>query len=681
MAMKIKINYENKKIQDVELGDYVVSFDIENNKFRHNVVTNTHLPIVKRENQVKLITTDGTWFITSKTHPMCFRNENGNWDYKPTENIIVGDIVKSQNGLETEILSIKIGNEIEEENDEQFFDISVNNDNNYLAGHNDKKVVVHNSSTTYFPFWHKEIEDVLVLKNNKGTDDNRVRKMDYGIQFCRLFYKRFIANETITLFSPHEVKDLYEAFGDNEKFEELYLKYEKDNKVSKKVIKARDLMNQFCQERIGTGRIYLQNIDHANEHSSFLEQISMSNLCVEITLPVNYMSHIDDGRTVKKWITVKSEDLEEYNEWRKDNQTLYLNGRTNKLHKLTNTNLFELFDSPNNIKDDTIFFEEEFELVWGETPAEIALCVLSAINLGAIKELSDLEEICEFTVRALDYVITHQDYPVEAAKKMLQRRSIGVGVTNLAYYFAKNNVEYGSAESLLLLDETMEFIQYYLIKASVKLAKEYGKCGFFNKTKYSKGILPIDTYCKKVDGIVSRPYKLDWEGLRRDVLTYGMRNSTLTAIMPCESSSVVSNSTNGIEPPRNLITIKKSKQGVIKMAVPEVYKLKNKYKMAFDVTNKEYSNIQAVIQKWIDQGISGNHYYSMENGESLSMTEVVKDIIYFYNMGGKQLYYANTSDGKTDDINKMMNEKSNTVKSEVVDDEDGEDCVGGACSI
>jgi ribonucleoside-diphosphate reductase alpha subunit len=537
------------------------------------------------------------------------------------------------------------------------------------------------SSSTYFPFWHKEIEDVLVLKNNKGTDDNRVRKMDYGIQFCRLFYKRFIANETITLFSPHEVKDLYEAFGDNEKFEELYLKYEKDNKVSKKVIKARDLMNQFCQERIGTGRIYLQNIDHANEHSSFLEQITMSNLCVEITLPVNYMSHIDDGKSVKKWITIKSENLEKYNEWRKDNQTLYLNGRTNKLHKLTNTNLFELFDSPNNIKDDTIFLEEEFELVWGETPAEIALCVLSAINLGAIKELGDLEEICEFTVRALDYVITHQDYPVEAAKKMLQRRSIGVGVTNLAYYFAKNNVEYGSAESLLLLDETMEFIQYYLIKASVKLAKEYGKCGFFNKTKYSKGILPIDTYCKKVDGIVSRPYKLDWEGLRQDVLTYGMRNSTLTAIMPCESSSVVSNSTNGIEPPRNLITIKKSKQGVIKMAVPEVYKLKNKYKMAFDVTNKEYSNIQAVIQKWIDQGISGNHYYSMENGESLSMTEVVKDIIYFYNMGGKQLYYANTSDGKTDDINKMMNEKSNNVKSEVVDDEDGENCAGGACSI
>ncbi len=538
------------------------------------------------------------------------------------------------------------------------------------------------SSTTYFPFWHQEIEDVLVLKNNKGTDDNRVRKMDYGIQFSKLFYRRFIKNENITLFSPHEVKDLYDAFGYNERFEELYEKYEKDPKVSKKVVKARDLMNQFCQERIGTGRIYLMNIDHVNEHSAFQDKVHMSNLCTEINLPTTPISHIDDGKLVKRWIKVKNSDLSAYNEYRIENPFLYLNGKTGDLHKLNNTNLFSLFNAPLSSDSDYQFFEEEFELVWGETPAEIALCVLSAINLGTIKELADLEEICEFTVRALDFVITHQDYPVDAAKKMLNRRSIGVGVTNLAYYFAKNNVEYGSSESLILLDEVMEYIQFYLIKASVKLAKEYGKCGLFNRTKYSQGILPIDTYSKKVDNLVKRPYSLDWESLRQDVLTYGMRNSTLTAIMPCESSSVVSNSTNGIEPPRTLITSKKSKQGIIKMAVPEVYKLKNKYKLAFDVTNTEYSNVQAVIQKWIDQGISGNHYYSMENGESLSIAEVVKDILYFFNVGGKQLYYANTSDGKTDDMAKMMkDEKANTLENSQSIQEDVDDCAGGACSI
>ncbi len=539
------------------------------------------------------------------------------------------------------------------------------------------------NSTTYFPFWHKEIEDVLVLKNNKGTDDNRVRKMDYGIQFCRLFYKRFITNDNITLFSPHEVKDLYDAFGYNERFEELYEKYEKDPKVTKKVVKARELMNQFCQERIGTGRIYVMNIDHANDHSSFLDQITMSNLCTEITLPVKHMSHIDDGKLVKRYIKVKNENIEAYNKWRLENPYLYLNGKTGDIHNLTKNNTFTLFTSPLDVDNDSQYFEEDFELVWGETPAEIALCVLSAINLGAIKELSELEEICEFTVRALDFVISNQDYPVDSAKKMLLRRSIGVGITNLAYYFAKHGVEYGSQESLVLLDEAMEYIQFYLIKASVQLAKEYGKCGYFDRTKYSKGILPIDTYSKKVDTLVSRPYSLDWEWLRQEILTHGMRNSTLTAMMPCESSSVVSNSTNGIEPPRSLITSKKSKQGIIKMAVPEVYKLKNKYKLAFDVNNKEYTNVQSIIQKWIDQGISGNHYYSMENGESLSIADVVKDILYFYNMGGKQLYYANTSDGKTDDINKMMNEKSNHQQEavQVAEDGDDSDCLGGACSI
>ena len=395
------------------------------------------------------------------------------------------------------------------------------------------------SATTYFPFWHSEIEDIMVLKNNKGTDNNRVRKLDYGIQFSRLFYQRFVKNETITLFSPHEVPELYDAFGDNDLFDEIYEKCERKTSIKKKKIKARDLFNQFCQERIGTGRMYVQNIDHANEHSAFLDKIRMSNLCVEINLPTSPINHIDDGKIVKRWIKIPTNRLEEYNDFRESNKFLFLKGEENIIHPLTECNtpkgLFTMFNNPTEFEEGFEYIESEFELVYGDTPGEIALCVLSAINLGAIKDLSQLEEICEFAVRALDFVISNQDYPIESAKKMYRRRSIGIGVTNLAYYFAKNGVGYGSKESLELLDKTMEHMQYYLIKGSVKLAKEYGACDYFHRTKYSKGILPIDTYNKNVDKLVDRKYDLDWEQLRKDVVEHGMRNSTLTAIMPCES--------------------------------------------------------------------------------------------------------------------------------------------------
>lgn len=482
------------------------------------------------------------------------------------------------------------------------------------------------NSTTYFPFWHKEIEDILVLKNNKGTDDNRVRKMDYGIQFCRLFYRRFVNDEEITLFSPHDVPDLYEAFGmDNDHFESLYEKYERAHSIDKKKVRARKLMNQFVQERIGTGRIYAMNIDHANSHSSFLDKIYMSNLCTEITLPTTPLRFVGDDEV-----------------------------------------------------------------------GEVALCVLSAVNVGQIKDLSELEGVCENMVRALDFVIEHQDYPIPAAKKMLKRRSIGIGITNLAYYLAKNDVKYDDPEALNVVDELMEAIQYYSIKASVKMAQEFGPCEWFDRTKYSKGILPIDTYAKDVDTIVSRKPSLDWEGLRADVLKYGMRNSTLTACMPCESSSVVTNSTNGIEPPRALVSIKKSKQGLLKMVVPEIHKLKNKYSFGFDLQgNRGITNVQAVIQKWIDQGISANHYYDAtkyEDGD-IPVSEIVKDILYFYKMGGKMLYYANTNDGKTDQHFEEKKEAPQQEKGEpeevssvspnssvyVVEEDDG--CAGGACSI
>jgi ribonucleoside-diphosphate reductase alpha chain len=455
------------------------------------------------------------------------------------------------------------------------------------------------SSTTHFPFWHKEIEDILVLKNNRGTEDNRVRKMDYSIQFCRLFYRRFVEDGKITLFSPHEVPDLYEAFGhNNDKFEELYEQYERSRSIWKRQIKARKLFNSFCKERIETGRIYVMNVDHCNDHSSFKDKITMSNLCQEITLPTTPLDHIDD-----------------------------------------NCN----------------------------TDAEIALCVLSAINVGTLRRLDELQSICKNIVRALDSVITHQSYPVGASMKMLKRRSIGVGITNLAYYLAKHGVRYDDAEACNVADELMEHIQFYMIQASVQLAKEKSRCEWFDRTKYSAGILPIDTYNKNVDKLVTRKLSLPWDKLRKDIVKYGMRNSTLTALMPCESSSLVTNSTNGIEPPRGLLTVKKCKQGLLPQVVPEIHNLRNKYTLAFEMeNNRGYTNIAAVIQKYVDQAISANHYYNFTKYEdnNLPMSEVVHDILYSYKVGLKTLYYANTDDGKTD---VMPNEE--------------EACSAGACSV
>jgi len=453
------------------------------------------------------------------------------------------------------------------------------------------------SSTTHFPFWHKEIEDILVLKNNRGTDDNRVRKMDYSIQFNRLFYKRFVEDGKITLFTPHEVPDLYEAFfGDTEEFVRLYEKYERSRSIFKREVPARKLFMHFCQERIETGRMYVMNVDNTNEHSSFLDTVYMSNLCQEITLPTTPITHIDS-----------------------------------------------------------------------EEDGEIALCILSAINVGALRKLEDLESISYNIVRSLDYIIDNQLYPVDASKKMKKRRSIGVGVTNLAYYLAKNSCSYEDKEAITLVDELAESIQYYLLKASVRLAKERGKCEWFDRTKYSQGILPIDTYSKEVDKICKRKLTHDWEKLRKEIKEHGLRNSTLTALMPCESSSLVTNSTNGIEPPRSLVTIKKSKQGLIPQVVPEIAKLKNKYTLAYDMKdNNGYINICAVLQKYFDQAISANHYYNFAKYEegNLPMSVVAKDVLYSYKMGLKTLYYANTDDGKTDTIG-----------------EDDSDCAGGACKL
>jgi len=435
------------------------------------------------------------------------------------------------------------------------------------------------SATVHFPIWHQEIEDILVLKNNKGTEDNRVRKLDYSIQLSKIFYERFIADGDITLFSPNNVPGLYEAFGLPE-FDELYVKYENNKKIPQTKIRAQSLFMDLLKERAETGRIYIMNIDHCNTHSSFKDKVYMSNLCQEITLPTKPIKHIDDPE------------------------------------------------------------------------GEIALCILSAINLGLIKEKDELEELCDLSVRALDEIIDYQEYPVEAARKSTEaRRSLGIGYIGLAHFLAKNKVKYNDKEALVLVDEITEAFQYYLLKASNNLAKEKGKCDYFDKTKYADGILPIDTYKKDLDSIIKRKLSYDWNTLRKDIKENGLRHSTLSAQMPSESSSVVSNATNGVEPPRDYLSVKKSKKGTLKQIVPEYNRLKNFYTLLWDMpSNEGYINVIAVMQKYFDQAISGNWSYNPENykdGE-VPTSIMANDLLTTYKLGWKTSYYQNTYDAKAD---------------------------------
>ena len=435
------------------------------------------------------------------------------------------------------------------------------------------------SATVHFPIWHQEIEDILVLKNNKGTDDNRVRKLDYSIQISKLFYERFIKDEDITLFSPHETPGLYEAFGMPE-FDEMYEKYERKTSISKKKVRAQTLFMDLLKERAETGRIYIMNIDHCNTHSSFKDKVYMSNLCQEITLPTKPVQHIDDPE------------------------------------------------------------------------GEIALCILSAINLGMIRDKNDLEDLCDLSVRALEEIIDYQEYPVEAAKKStLARRSLGIGYIGLAHYLAKNKVKYSDKQAWKLVDEITEAFQYYLLKASNTLAKERGACEYFEKTKYSDGILPIDSYKKDVDDIVKRKLSYDWTSLRNDIKSSGLRHSTLSAQMPSESSSVVSNATNGVQPPRDFLSIKKSKKGTLKQIVPDYNRLKNFYTLLWDMQGNEgYINTISVMQKYFDQAISGNWSYNPEqytDGE-VPVSVMANDLLTTYKLGWKTSYYQNTYDAKQD---------------------------------
>tara|TARA_B100001093_G_scaffold503887_1_gene558911 strand:- start:698 stop:2995 length:2298 start_codon:yes stop_codon:yes gene_type:complete len=466
------------------------------------------------------------------------------------------------------------------------------------------------AATLYYPCWHLEVEDLLVLKNNKGTEDNRIRHLDYGVQFNKLMYQRLLNNGNITLFSPSDVPGLYDAFyNDQDKFQELYEKAERSYKIKKKTIKAIDLFSSFVTERKDTGRIYLMNVDHANEHGSFIPSkapIKQSNLCCEINLPTKPLKDINDNS------------------------------------------------------------------------GEISLCTLAAINWGNIKSPEDFKKPCEMAVRALDALLTYQEYPVQAAEtSTMNRRPLGIGIINFAYWMAKNNMTY-SNPNLALIDEYAEAWSYYLIKASIKLAREKAPCLLNDETKYSQGIFPIDTYKKEVDELVDRKPTLNWTKLCTDVKIYGIRNSTLMALMPSETSSQISNATNGIEPPRAFVSVKQSKDGILKQVVPEYRKLKNKYELLWDQKSPEgYLKIVSVLQKWIDQGISVNTSYNPQffDDEKIPMSIMLKHIIMFYKYGGKQLYYFNTFDGATDEIEEPQHSMEDYNLPQQQTQEECESCV------
>jgi len=462
------------------------------------------------------------------------------------------------------------------------------------------------SATVHFPIWHIEIEDILVLKNNKGTEDNRVRKLDYSIQISKLFYERFIKNGEISLFSPNDVPGLYDAFGTDD-FDTLYRMHELNDAVPRKTIKAQDLFLDLLKERAETGRLYIMNIDHCNSHSSFMDKVEMSNLCQEITLPTKPLQHIDD------------ED------------------------------------------------------------GEIALCILSAINIGKIRDLEDLDVLCDLAVRSLDELIDFQGYPVRAAEIATKaRRSLGIGYIGLAHYLAKHGVKYDNPDSWKLVHDLTEAFQYYLIQATVNVAKEKGACEYSHRTKYGNGILPIDTYKHDVDEIVPNELQYDWESLRTQVLEYGVRNSTLSAQMPSESSSVVSNATNGIEPPRGYLSVKKSKKGPLKQIVPQYGTLKNNYTLLWDMPgNTGYINIVAVMQKFFDQAISGNWSYNPEHYENseVPVSVMAQDLLTTYKYGWKTSYYQNTYDNKNDEVEESTESLDSLISQlENAEEEDCESC-------
>ncbi|WP_276895351.1 class 1a ribonucleoside-diphosphate reductase subunit alpha [Frischella perrara] len=461
------------------------------------------------------------------------------------------------------------------------------------------------AATVFYPLWHLEVESLLVLRNNRGVEENRVRHLDYGVQINKLMYQRLIKGEDITLFSPSDVPGLYDAFFANQtEFERLYCQYEADESIRKRAVKAVELFSLLMQERASTGRIYIQNVDHCNTHSPFnpdVAPVRQSNLCMEIALPTKPLNNINDAS------------------------------------------------------------------------GEIALCTLSAFNLGLIESLDEFEELARLAVRALDNLLDYQDYPVPAAKtSTMNRRTLGVGVINYAYYLAKHGVKYSDGSANNLTHRTFEAMQYYLLKASNELAMEKGACPLFHETTYSQGILPIDTYKRDLDDIVKAKLNYDWEALRQSIKTHGLRNSTLSALMPSETSSQISNATNGIEPPRGYVSVKASKDGILKQVVPEYDTLKRFYELLWQIPNNTgYLQLVGIMQKFIDQSISANTNYDPTKfaNDKVPMKQLLADLLIAYKYGVKTLYYHNTRDGAQD------------MQEDITISTSDDGCEGGACKI
>ena len=434
------------------------------------------------------------------------------------------------------------------------------------------------SATLAFPMWHKDVQEMLVLKNAKGTEYNRVRHLDYSVQLNKLMYERYLTGGNITLFSPNDVPGLYEAFfADQDMFKQLYEAAEKNPKIDKKVVSAKELFDTLILERFETGRVYIMNVDHANNHGSFdacVAPVTMSNLCQEVGIHTKPMRYLDD---------------------------------------------------PN---------------------AEIGLCILSAINVGKVK-LKDMQRVCALAVRALDALIDYQEYLLPAAaNSALNRRTIGIGIVNFAYWMAKNDIKFSDPD-YEKIDELVETFAYHITEASVELAEDFGPCAKWKETKYAKGITPNMTYKRDVDQLVSHQERKPWDELRERMRKSGIRNSTLMACMPAETSALLSNSTNGINAITNLVTIKKSKDGILKQVVPDVLRLKNRYESKWDIDAENVIKINAVIHKYIDQYISTNTPYNptrYEGGE-VPQSVLMKDILTAYKYGLATLYYNETNDG------------------------------------
>lgn len=581
------------KISNVVVGDEILSYDGKNNLFKQ--VKSVFRPVIAAENQV-IISTKRSTFICSLSHRM--DTPDG---YKTAYTLMEEGKEKQVYLMNQDRNPIMINSMfICGEFDEEFYDLEVEETSCFYIcsispdGRTGNELLLsHNSATVYAPFWHYEIEDIIGLKNNSKTEDNSVKKLDYTVQFSKLFYDRVIKNEDITLFSSHECKDLYEFFG-TDKFDEEYIKQENNTNLKMvRRIPARRLAEQFCRESLETGRIYMMNIDHCNTNSSWNLPVKMSNLCLEILQFTKPITHIDDPE------------------------------------------------------------------------GEIGICILSAINVLETK-IEEYPEVCDIVVRLLDSLIDLQNYPVKAAENFTKnRRSLGVGITNFAALAASQKMLYGQKESWYLMDEIAENLQFSLLNASANLAEEFGRCSKYEDTTYARGILPIDRYNKNVDSICDRPHSCDWEGLRKRIADVGLRHSTLTCQMPVESTSVIQGSTNGIEPPRSLLSFRKSKQGLLKQLVPNFQKMKNWYVLAFNMDgNTGYFNIVATMQKWIDMSISANRYYNYANypDGNIPLSVMLKDMLYMYKMGIKTLYYTNSPDG--DDETKQTS-----------------GCESGACAI